>query len=141
VCGVNGVNGSRWTPPKKRWCLWSCSWCCVEWRVGPLELRSRLVRHCRCPQDRLEFVDWARWPLIPVPTILWINCVCRSCRTFFPSAWRCSNGRVKEGPGRVAEVFTGGSTDPIAELRQEGEPVAATSVNNWTPSVPGLVIQ
>ena len=28
------------------------------------------------------------------------------------------------GPGKVAEVFTGGSDDPIADLRQEGEPVA-----------------
>jgi hypothetical protein len=28
------------------------------------------------------------------------------------------------GAGRVAEVFTGGSTDPIADLREEGEPVA-----------------
>jgi hypothetical protein len=42
------------------------------------------------------------------------------------------------GAGRVAEVFTGGSADPIADLREEGEPVGrATSVSNWTPVSPG----
>ena len=28
------------------------------------------------------------------------------------------------GPGKVVEAFTAGSEDPIADLRQEGEPVA-----------------
>ena len=47
--------------------------------------------------------------------------------------------RAREGgPARVAEVFTGGSEDPIAELRQEGEP-AAQSVREQLDQVsPGL---
>ena len=42
------------------------------------------------------------------------------------------------GPGRVAEVFTGGSADPIAELRQEGEPVARDVRQQLDSVSPGL---
>ena len=42
------------------------------------------------------------------------------------------------GPGRVAEVFTGGSADPIAELRQEGEPVARDVREQLDSVSPGL---
>jgi hypothetical protein len=42
------------------------------------------------------------------------------------------------GPGRVAEVFTGGSSDPIAELRQEGEPVARDVREQLDSVSPGL---
>ena len=47
--------------------------------------------------------------------------------------------RVRQGgPGRVAEVFTGGSADPIAELRQEGEPVARDVREQLDSVSPGL---
>ena len=42
------------------------------------------------------------------------------------------------GPGRVAEVFTGGSSDPISELRQEGEPVARDVREQLDSVSPGL---
>jgi len=42
------------------------------------------------------------------------------------------------GPGRVAEAFTGGSADPIAELRQEGEPVARDVREQLDSVSPGL---
>ena len=42
------------------------------------------------------------------------------------------------GPGRGAEVFTGGSADPIAELRQEGEPVARDVREQLDSVSPGL---
>ena len=42
------------------------------------------------------------------------------------------------GPSKVAEVFTAGSDDPFADLRQEGEP-AARSVRQQLDQVsPGL---
>ena len=42
------------------------------------------------------------------------------------------------GPGRVAEVFTAGSTDPIADLKQEGEPVARDVREQLDAFSPGL---
>ena len=42
------------------------------------------------------------------------------------------------GPGRVAEVFTGVSSDPFAELRQEGEPVARDVREQLDSVSPGL---
>ena len=42
------------------------------------------------------------------------------------------------GPGKVAEVFTGGSDDPIADLRQEGEPVARGVREQLDAVSPGL---
>jgi hypothetical protein len=42
------------------------------------------------------------------------------------------------GAGRVAEVFTGGSTDPIADLREEGEPVARDVRQQLDAVSPGL---
>lgn len=42
------------------------------------------------------------------------------------------------GPGKVAEVFTGGSDDPIADLRQEGEPVARGVRDQLDAVSPGL---
>jgi hypothetical protein len=42
------------------------------------------------------------------------------------------------GAGRVAEVFTAGSTDPIADLRQEGEPVARDVREQLDSVSPGL---
>ncbi len=42
------------------------------------------------------------------------------------------------GAGRVAEVFTGGSTDPIADLRKEGEPVARDVRQQLDSVRPGL---
>ena len=44
----------------------------------------------------------------------------------------------KGGPGKVAEVFTAGSEDPIAELRQEGEPVARDVREQLDAVSPGL---
>ena len=47
--------------------------------------------------------------------------------------------RVRQGgAGRVAEVFTGGSTDPIADLREEGEPVARDVRQQLDSVSPGL---
>ena len=42
------------------------------------------------------------------------------------------------GAGRVAEVFTVGSTDPIADLREEGEPVARDVRQQLDSVSPGL---
>ena len=42
------------------------------------------------------------------------------------------------GPGKVVEVFTGGSEDPIADLRQEGEPVARDVREQLDAVSPGL---
>ena len=42
------------------------------------------------------------------------------------------------GAGRVAEVFTGGSTDPIADLREEGEHVARDVRQQLDYVSPGL---
>jgi hypothetical protein len=42
------------------------------------------------------------------------------------------------GAGRVAEVFIGGSTDPIADLREEGEPVARDVRQQLDSVSPGL---
>ena len=42
------------------------------------------------------------------------------------------------GPGKVVEVFTAGSEDPIAELRQEGEPVARAVRAQLDAVRPGL---
>ena len=42
------------------------------------------------------------------------------------------------GPGKVAEVFTGGADDPIADLRQEGEPVARGVREQLDAVSPGL---
>ena len=42
------------------------------------------------------------------------------------------------GPGKVAEVFTSGSDDPIADLRQEGEPVARGVREQLDAVSPGL---
>ena len=42
------------------------------------------------------------------------------------------------GAGRVGEVFTGGSTDPIADLREEGEPVARDVRQQLDSVSPGL---
>ena len=47
--------------------------------------------------------------------------------------------RARQGwAGRVAEVFTGGSTDPIADLREEGEPVARDVREQLDSVSPGL---
>ena len=47
--------------------------------------------------------------------------------------------RVRQGgAGRVAEVFTGGSADPIADLREEGEPVARDVRQQLDSFSPGL---
>ena len=42
------------------------------------------------------------------------------------------------GPGKVVEVFTAGSEDPIAELCQEGEPVARDVREQLDAVSPGL---
>ena len=42
------------------------------------------------------------------------------------------------GPGKVVEVFTAGSEDPIADLRQEGEPVARDVREQLDAVSPGL---
>lgn len=42
------------------------------------------------------------------------------------------------GPGKVVEVFTTGSEDPIADLRQEGEPVARDVREQLDAVSPGL---
>ena len=42
------------------------------------------------------------------------------------------------GPGKVVEVFTAGSEDAIAELRQEGEPVARDVREQLDAVSPGL---
>ena len=42
------------------------------------------------------------------------------------------------GPGKVVEVFTAGSDDPIADLRQEGEPVARDVREQLDAVSPGL---
>ena len=42
------------------------------------------------------------------------------------------------GPGKVVEVFTAGSADPIADLRQEGEPVARDVREQLDAASPGL---
>ena len=42
------------------------------------------------------------------------------------------------GPGKVVEVFTVGSEDPIADLRQEGEPVARDVREQLDAVSPGL---
>ena len=42
------------------------------------------------------------------------------------------------GPGKVVEVFTAGSEDPIADLRQEGEPVARDVRDQLDAVSPGL---
>ena len=42
------------------------------------------------------------------------------------------------GAGKVVEVFTAGSEDPIAELRQEGEPVARDVREQLDAVSPGL---
>ena len=42
------------------------------------------------------------------------------------------------GPSKVVEVFTAGSEDPIAELRQEGEPVARDVREQLDAVSPGL---
>ena len=42
------------------------------------------------------------------------------------------------GPGKVVEVFTAGSEDPIAELREEGEPVARDVREQLDAVSPGL---
>lgn len=42
------------------------------------------------------------------------------------------------GPGKVVEVFTTGSDDPIADLRQEGEPVARDVREQLDAVSPGL---
>ena len=44
----------------------------------------------------------------------------------------------KGGPGKVVEVFTAGSEDPIADLRQEGEPVASDVREQLDAVSPGL---
>ena len=47
--------------------------------------------------------------------------------------------RAREGgPARVAELFTSGSEDPIADLRQEGEPAAQTVREQLDQVSPGL---
>ncbi len=47
--------------------------------------------------------------------------------------------RAREGgPARVAEAFTGGSDDPLADLRQEGEPAAQTVREQLDQVSPGL---
>ena len=42
------------------------------------------------------------------------------------------------GPTKVAEVFSGGSVDPIADLREEGEPAARTVREQLDQVSPGL---
>ena len=42
------------------------------------------------------------------------------------------------GPSKVVEVFTAGSEDPIADLRQEGEPVARDVREQLDAVSPGL---
>ena len=42
------------------------------------------------------------------------------------------------GPGKVVEMFTAGSKDPIADLRQEGEPVARDVREQLDAVSPGL---
>ena len=42
------------------------------------------------------------------------------------------------GPGKVVEAFTAGSVDPIADLRQEGEPVARDVREQLDAVSPGL---
>ena len=42
------------------------------------------------------------------------------------------------GPAKVAEAFTAGSQDPIADLRQEGEPAARTVREQLDQVSPGL---
>ena len=42
------------------------------------------------------------------------------------------------GPGKVVEVFTAGSEDPFADLRQEGEPVARDVREQLDAVSPGL---
>ena len=42
------------------------------------------------------------------------------------------------GPGKVVEAFTAGSEDPIADLRQEGEPVARGVRDQLDAVSPGL---
>ena len=42
------------------------------------------------------------------------------------------------GPGKVVEAFTAGSEDPIADLRQEGEPVARGVREQLDAVSPGL---
>ena len=42
------------------------------------------------------------------------------------------------GPGKVVEVFTAGSEDPIKDLRQEGEPVARDVREQLDAVSPGL---
>ena len=42
------------------------------------------------------------------------------------------------GPGKVVEAFTAGSEDPIADLRQEGEPVARDVREQLDAVSPGL---
>ena len=44
----------------------------------------------------------------------------------------------RQGPGKVVEVFTVGSEDPIADLRQEGEPVARDVREQLDAVSPGL---
>ena len=44
----------------------------------------------------------------------------------------------KGGPSKVVEVFTAGSEDPIADLRQEGEPVARDVREQLDAVSPGL---
>ena len=47
--------------------------------------------------------------------------------------------RAREGgPARVAEAFTAGSEDPLADLRQEGEPAAQTVREQLDQVSPGL---
>ena len=42
------------------------------------------------------------------------------------------------GPTKVAEVFSGASADPIADLREEGEPAARTVREQLDQVSPGL---
>ena len=42
------------------------------------------------------------------------------------------------GPTKVAEVFSGSSADPIADLREEGEPAARTVREQLDQVSPGL---
>ena len=42
------------------------------------------------------------------------------------------------GPTKVAEAFSGGSADPIADLRDEGEPAARTVREQLDQVSPGL---
>ena len=48
-------------------------------------------------------------------------------------------GRARQGgAGKVVEAFTAGSEDPIADLRQEGEPVARDVREQLDAVSPGL---